>query len=294
MHPSDFDFDDDYLGAFAEAAFAELFSRYHVPSHHVALKRGWSPLVGNTAGASTPRGGAPWTDAEERDLLVAAAGKINLTKLAKMHGRTEHAIACRLEVLGVDRTLVVASDFEAVPPERQSSTLAAMAGGPKPRVRLSPESRLRTLLTIALRAPGELPPQDLAFLDLEDLIHYPNGRHGFPELTERGRASVDLAVGRVTAKPRASVLWDAARQTSVLDDGAFFLVASGDVYKECGPHGRPGLKNPPKVVQTDRTADAEALRLARENPGTKFFVLQAVAVHVVTPPKPSAASSKRL
>lgn len=291
----DFDFPDDYLDAFAEAAFNKLLSRFKVPSHAIAVKRGWSTLVGNSANPmSAPRGGAPWSEEEERDLLVAAVGKINLTKLAKAHGRTEHAIACRLEQLGVDRTTIVASDFEPIVEDKPMQQ-------PKPRIsRLSPESRLRTLLTIALGfsnadAVKALPPQDITFLVVDDLITWdPAGREP-PSLTVRGRELVDSLVGRSTARKSAMVSWDPARQTSELDDGRFFLVASGDVYKEGGPHGRPTLKNPPRVVQASgQVAEQEALRLAKENPGAKFFVLQAVSVHEVPPPTPTPAYSKRV
>ncbi|ANT45249.1 hypothetical protein Xoosp2_27 [Xanthomonas phage Xoo-sp2] len=316
----DFDFPDDYLDAFAEAAFAKLLSRFKVPSHAIAVKRGWSTLVGNSAHPITaPRGGAPWSEEEERDLLVAAAGKINLTKLAKAHGRTEHAIACRLEQLGVDRTTIVASDFEPIVDFKTSSvqvsgvTSEAQARqvaqqhlldemrGPKPRIaKTSPESRLRTLLTIAMgfsspAAVAALPPPDVTFLLVDDLITFdPTGLQP-PGLTDKGKQLVDSLVGRSTARKSATVSWDPARQTSVLEDGRFFLVASGDVYKVGGPHQKPTLKNPPKVVQDrGQTAEAEALRLAKENPGAKFFVLQAVSVHEVPPPKPTPAYSKRV
>lgn len=316
----DFDFPDDYLDAFAEAAFNKLLSRFKVPSHAIAVKRGWSTLVGNSANPmSAPRGGAPWSEEEERDLLVAAVGKINLTKLAKAHGRTEHAIACRLEQLGVDRTTIVASDFEPIADVKTSTIQVAgvtSAGqarqvaqqhildelrGPKPRIsKTSPESRLRTLLTIAMGfshpgAVASLPPPDVTFLLVDDLITFdPSGREP-PSLTVRGRELVDSLVGRSTARKSATVSWDPARQTSELDDGRFFLVASGDVYKEGGPHGRPTLKNPPRVVQASgQVAEQEALRLAKENPGAKFFVLQAVSVHEVPPPTPTPAYSKRV
>lgn len=319
----DFDFPDDYLDAFAEAAFAKLLSRFKVPSHAIAVKRGWSTLVGNSAHpVNAPRGGAPWSEEEERDLLVAAVGKINLTKLAKAHGRTEHAIACRLEQLGVDRTAIVASDFEpimdATPHPSHNAPVVHVVGvtsaeqarrvaeaqlrrEAKPRVsKTSPESRLRTLLTIAMgfSSPEHvkgLPPPDLTFLLVDDLITFdPSGREP-PGLTDRGKQLVDSLVGRSTARKSATVSWDPARNSSVLDDGRFFLVASGDVYKVGGPHQRPTLKNPPKVVQASgQTAESEALRLAKENPGAKFFVLQAVSVHEVPPPQPTPAYSKRV
>lgn len=286
---------EDYLAIFDDDRVAVLVSRFKMPSHSIAVKRGWSPLVGNSANPTTaPRGGAPWTAEEEHDLLVAAAGKINLSKLAWAHGRTEHAIACRLEQLGVDRTTIVASDFEPIIEDKPMQQ-------PKPRIsRVSPESRLRTLLTIALGfsnadAVKALPPQDITFLVVDDLITWdPAGREP-PSLTARGRELVDSLVGRSTARKSATVSWDPARQTSKLDDGRFYMVASGDVYKEGGPHGRPTLKSPPRVVQSSgQVAEQEALRLAKENPGAKFFVLQAVSVHEVPPPQPTPAYSKRV
>lgn len=307
MDFDDYPFPEDYLDALEDAAFAKLLSRFKVPSHAIAVKRGWSTLVGYGANpVHSPRGGAPWSQEEERDLLVASAGRINLTRLARAHGRTEHAIACRLEQLGVDRTTIVASDFEPVTTvEAPGVTTAEQAAAiarrelhrqvAKPRVKLSPESRLRTLLSVALGDVANLPPQDVTFLVVDELIDFdPTGMRP-AVLTDKGRQLVDSLVGRSTGRKRASVSWNPARQTSQLDDGSFFVVASGDVYKEGGPHGRPTLKNPPRVVQDrGQTAEAEALRLARENPGAKFFVLQAVSVHEVPPPRPEPAHSRRV
>jgi len=178
---------------------------------------------------------------------------------------------------------------------------AAIPVSAKPRVsKTSPESRLRTLLTIAMgqslpEGLRFLPPADVTFLLVDDLITFdPTGLQP-PGLTERGKQLVDSLVGRSTARKSATVSWDPARQTSVLEDGRFFLVASGDVYKVGGPHQKPTLKNPPRVVQDrGQTAEAEALRLAKENPGAKFYVLQAVSVHEVPRPTPTPAYSKRV
>ncbi|UYA99000.1 hypothetical protein P9A54_gp15 [Xanthomonas phage vB_Xar_IVIA-DoCa10] len=292
---------DDYLDAFAEGVFDLIFSRYRQPSHAIAVKRGWSTLVGNSAHPiAAPRGGAPWTEVEERDLLVAAAGKINLTKLSRAHGRTEHAIACRLEQLGVNRDLIVASDFEPVPAITVKVNPNPMIP-PKPRyTSSSPESRLRTLLTVAMgfSSPEHvkgLPPPDITFLVADDLIDFdPSGRTP-PSLTPKGRQVVDNVVGRSTGRKAATVAWNQARETSELDDGRFYVVANGDVYKEGGPHGRPTLKNPPRVVQSRNDhAEAQAVKLAHENPGTPFFVLQAVSVHKVPAPVVPPAVSKRV
>lgn len=105
----DLDFpDDDYLDAFAEAGLSPT-GRFRHPPHVVAVRRGWSELVGNSANHLVPRGGAPWTAAEERDLPAAAARCTDLSVLATAHGRTETAIACRLEQLGYDRGVLAAT-----------------------------------------------------------------------------------------------------------------------------------------------------------------------------------------
>ncbi|URA06991.1 hypothetical protein P9A47_gp23 [Xanthomonas phage Elanor] len=301
---------DDYLDAFAEGVFSLILSRYRQPSHAVAVKRGWSTLVGNSAHPmAAPRGGAPWTEVEERDLLVAAAGKINLSKLSKLHGRTEHAIACRLEQLGVNRDLIVASDFEPVMDTRPHPRCnvksyrgaAEIPVAAKPRMTpTSPESRLRTLLTVAMgfSSPEHvrgLPPPDIAFLVADDLIDFdPSGRQP-PSLTEKGKQVVDNVVGRSTGRKRADLVWNAERNTSEISDGRFHLVASADAYKDGCAAGRPALKNPPKAVHFHQaSADSEALRLANLHPGTRFFVLQAVSVHEAPAPVLPPAVSKRV
>lgn len=307
----DIDFpEDDYLAALEDGAFAVLISRYRVPSHSIAVKRGWSTLVGNSADPQTaPRGGAPWTEAEERDLLVAAAGKINLSKLAVAHGRTENAIACRLEQLGVDRTAIVASDFEPIKsphvPQgrwvRGRWVTDTTPTPPKPRMTpTSPESRLRTLLTVAMgfSSPEHvkgLPPPDIAFLVADDLIDFdPSGRQP-PSLTEKGKQVVDNVVGRSTGRKRADVTWNSQRQSSEITDGRFFMVASADAYKDGCAVGRPALKNPPKAVHFHQaSADSEALRLANLQPGARFFVLQAISVHEAAAPVVPQTTSKRL
>lgn len=302
MFFDDLDFpEDDYLSAFAEEAFAILLKRFRVPSHAIAVKRGWSTLVGNSADPRTaPRGGAPWTEAEERDLLVASAGKINLTKLGIAHGRTENAIACRLEQLGVDRGTIAASDFEPIPALTIKVNPNPMIP-PKPRMTpTSPESRLRTLLTVAMgfSSPEHvrgLPPPDIAFLVADDLIDFdPSGRQP-PSLTEKGKQVVDSVVGRSTGRKRADVTWNSQRQSSEITDGRFFMVASADAYKDGCAVGRPALKHPPKAVHFQQvSADSEALRLANLQPGTRFFVLQAISVHEAAAPVVPQTTSKRL
>lgn len=284
--------DDGYLGYFTDRGLI-LISRFKHPTRAVALKRGWSNLVGNTATDAYPRGGAPWTAAEQRDLLVAAAGEINLTRLAKMHGRTETAISCRLEALGVDKGLIAASDFSRVPVEPPAP--------PKPRVTpTSPESRLKTLLSIAMGFTNmdhvrKLPPADITFLVVDELIEFDPAGKMPPVLTDRGRHLVDSLVGRSTGRKKATVAWNQARQTSELTDGTFFLVANGDVHKNGNRNGDPALVNAPRTVHSGEvSADREAHRLASENPGVQFFVLQAVAVHKTPLPVAPSTTSKRV
>lgn len=312
-----FDPDDVFL-VYDDGFIAHLSTRFKEPTHKIAVKRGWSTLVGNTATPSTPRGGAPWTEAEQRDLLVAAAGKIDLSKLARTHGRTEHAIATRLEALGVDRTTIVASDFEPVAPH--PSPNGVRGRGPdlpaegKPRVRLCPLSRARTLLQVAIgfscaKHLRRMPQQDMAFLLAQDLIDHPPGVD-CPVLTDKGREAVEAMLGRAEKRPAAQVAWNEDRRTNELTEGTFYMVASGDLLGgrpvgrlEKSGRARPiererrELSGPPRVVQpTEAAAEAEALRIASLNPGDRMFVLKAVSVHQRERPKPQppATTSKRV
>ncbi|UTC27961.1 hypothetical protein [Stenotrophomonas phage A1432] len=277
------DADDNYLALFGDRAFL-VISRFKAPAKTVALKRGWSPLVGNSATPAHPRGGAPWTEAETKDLLVAAAGKINLTKLAKIHGRTETAISCRLEAMGVDKGVIAASDFEPV----LDPTPHPSHNQPKPRLQATtPESRVRSLMSVAMGFSNmehvrKLPPADITFLVMDDLIDFDPAGEVPPSLTAKGRQLVDSLVGRSTGRKKADVVWNQARETSELTEGVFFMVTSGDVYKDGSRVGKPAIKRAPKVVQSHQDqAESEALRLATENPGERFFVLEAKSVHQV-------------
>jgi hypothetical protein len=286
---------DDYLDAFAEAGLSPT-GRFRHPPHVVALRRGWSELVGNSANHLVPRGGAPWTDAEERDLLAAAARCTDLSVLATAHGRTETAIACRLEQLGYDRGVLAAMDFADV----ELRVLAQVVGpttkqqGAK-KMKMT-ANRLMTLLAVyrgtyenELKVGTSGP--DLASLVAEGLVTV-NGDGRRPTVTDDGSALVDSLLGRSSSSGgAASTSWNASRNTSALDDQRFFLVSSGDAMKG-GPHGRPQLKKPPTTVQSSyRDAEREASRLADLSRGEKFFVLQAVSVHEV---QPAPATSRRL
>lgn len=292
--------EDDVLAFYM--CFGNIARAVAYPQIALAAKRGWSTREGPSASQTHPRGGSPWNDKESRDLLVAAAGKINLTTLARAHGRTEHAIACRLEALGVGREVIIASDFSPVSTLNDNPiTEKTMT---KAKTKLTPESRLRTLLSIALGDMRDLPPQDIPFLLSDGLIELDSssvpahlryahtGKLGVPKLTSAGKALVDSLVARTTSRTKVDTYWDDARGTSVLNDSRFFMVASGDAAAGLTLGRRPQLRNPPRVVQASgRDAEKEALRLATENRGQKFFVLQAVSVHEV---QPTPASSKQL
>lgn len=113
-------------------------------------------------------------------------------------------------------------------------------------------------------------------------------------ITDEGRVLVEGLLGRsssASGRDGASTSWNGPRNTSVLDDQRFYMVASGDCMKG-GPHGRPQLKKPAITVQSSgRDAEKEAKRLADLSRGEKFFVLQAVSVHEV---QPQPATSRRL
>jgi hypothetical protein len=216
--------------------------------------------------------------------------------LATAHGRTETAIACRLEQLGYDRGVLAAMDFADV----ELRVLAQVVGpttkqqGAK-KMKMT-ANRLMTLLAVyrgtyenELKVGTSGP--DLASLVAEGLVTV-NGDGRRPTVTDDGSALVDSLLGRSSSSGgAASTSWNASRNTSALDDQRFFLVSSGDAMKG-GPHGRPQLKKPPTTVQSSyRDAEREASRLADLSRGEKFFVLQAVSVHEV---QPAPATSRRL
>jgi hypothetical protein len=289
----DFDFpNDDYFDAFAEAGLSPT-GRFRHPPHKVALSRGWSELVGNSANGLVPRGGAPWTAAEERDLMAAAARCTDLSLLASAHGRTEIAITCRLEQLGYDRGALATMDFADI----ELRVLAQLVGpttkqqGVK-KMKMTANRMMAMLAIYRGTYENELKVgtsgPDLAHLTAEGLVSVLGQR---VELTAEGRNLVEAMLGRTSSsRSGATTAWDAKRDTSVLDDQRFFLVASGDCHKAGGgpTHDRPTLKSPPRVVQSSgRDATREADRLARDNPGSKFFVLQATSVHQVPAPQPT-------
>lgn len=289
---------------------------------------GWAlpDLRFNNSG--TPRAGLTWTSHEERDLLSALINCKDLTQLAERHGRTEHAIRCRLEELGYDWNDLAALDFQV-----ESKTTAGISISSLPSVNrqlahyaellnLQNEPILRITNTINYEDMPFIPPRenntmtpnrlllllavqtgkscfiqdttsDLSWLIAKKFII--SKGVGLYALTETGAELVRWAMTGISTpvSPGTTVrpTWDPRRDTSVLDDSRFFLVTSGDCTTG-GPHGRPVLKRPPTTVQvSQKDAEREAARLAEANRGQKFFVLQAVGVHKV---EPTPATSKRL
>lgn len=288
---------DDYLDAFAEDVGLGLSptGRFKEPSHAIAVRRGWSTLVGNSASDLVPRGGAPWSPSEERDLLAAATRSTDLGRVARAHGRTETAIACRLEQLGYDKTALIAMDFTDVELRVVSHMIANNTNGVNPMKMTA--NRLMLLLaayrgTLTEEPRTKTTAPDCAFLTIEGLLAQDGVGGHF--ITDEGRTLVEATLGRSSsssAKDGASTSWSPGRNSSTLDDQRFYLVVSGDCMKG-GPHGRPQLKKPATTVQASgRDAEREAKRLADLSRGEKFFVLQAVSVHEV---QPQPASSRRL
>ena len=293
----EYDFDESIYARGHDQAEVGLSStgRFLAPSHHVAIRRGWSTLVGNSANEQVPRGGAPWSPAEERDLLSAAGKSVDLGRIAEAHGRTETAIICRLEQLGYDRDALVAMDFADVELRVVSNLIANNTKGAN-AMKMS-ATRLILLLTaysgnVATAPRNRSTAPDLAFLTIEGLLAQDGvGGH---YITDEGRSVVEGVLGKTStssARSGASTSWNGARNSSVLDDQRFFMVASADCMKG-GAHGKPTLKKPPTTVQSSSAeAEREAKRLANLSQGEKFFVLQATSVHEVTP---TPASSRRL
>lgn len=269
--------------------------RFSAPPHHVAAKRGWSTSVGRSANEQVPRAGAPWHSAEDRDLLAAAGKAIDLGSIAEAHGRTETAIACRLEHLGYDRDALIAMDFADVELRVVSHLIANNTKGAN-AMKMS-ATRMILLLSAYSANVAAVPRNrstapDLAFLTIEGLLAQDGLGGHF--ITDDGRAVVEGVLGKTStgsARSGASTSWNGSRNSSVLDDQRFFMVASADCMKG-GAHGKPTLKKPPTTVQSSSAeAEREAKRLANLSQGEKFFVLQATSVHEVAP---TPASSRRL
>lgn len=287
---------DDYLDAFAEdVGLNSKPSRFREPPHKIAVKRGWSTMIGNSANKQVPRGGAPWTGKEDADLLKSAKRTTDLGRIAKAHGRTETAIACRLEHLGYDKGALIAMDFADVELRVVSHMIANNTKGTN---KMKMTANRLILLLGAYRGSLEAETHtgttapDLCFLTVEGLLAQDGVGGHF--ITDEGRVLVEGLLGRsssASGRDGASTSWNGPRNTSVLDDQRFYMVASGDCMKG-GPHGRPQLKKPPTTVQSSyRDAEREASRLADLSRGEKFFVLQAVSVHEV---QPAPATSRRL
>ncbi len=276
-----------------------------------AEAKGWSSRVGPHASAQTPRAGSPWNKMEDDDLRKAAKHSINLAKLAIKHGRTEHAIQCRLEFLGFDKHALIALDFaDGVELEQLTTTLNNRTNGAKDDMKLT-VSRLSILLRAFDRSPDMIAADptstqrsqasnDLCCLAVADLLDVV--RPGQYRITEKGKAFINSLVGQEyedhvspkAGKPSATVHQNRKRNnTMVLDDQRFYLVASGDCTTGGGVRNDlVQLKKPPIGVHGHKgTAETEAIRLASASRGEKFFVLQAVSVHEV---QPEPTSTRRL
>lgn len=268
---------------------------------------GWStnPTRYASASPSVPRSGFKWNEAEDRDLLAAAGRSVDLGQIAEAHGRTETAIACRLEHLGYDKTALIAMDFADVELRTMAHLIADKQKG-NTDMKMTPD-RLILLLTAyegrldeylrdrTARPRAGSTAAHLSFLAMEGLMAEDGLRGRI--ITDEGRAVVEDLLGKSStgvhgaSRSGASTSWNHARESSVLDDQRFFLIASGDCMKAAS-HGKPALKKPPTTVQGSRVdAEREAKRLAGLSRGEKFFVLQATSVHEIAP---APATSKRL
>lgn len=261
-----------------------------------ARLRGWVHTI--TDNPEVPRANVTWNGAEDESLVRRAktlGGRADgLTVLALVHGRTETAIVCRLEYLGFDRGFTAAMDFSAV--ETHVVDRAAITNPPKKASPMKMTPARLSLLTMAyLDWPGGFymiekwavggasgAAKDLNLLKMEGLMDHPIGSWA---ITDKGRALIEALTDsastvKASKNPKASKVWDSARETSVLSPDTFYLVASGDVTGASS--GRVYLKKPPKSVHgVLQSAQDESLRLAEGAPGETFFVLQAVASNTV-------------
>lgn len=275
----------------------------------------WSKFVGPYANELAPRAGAPWTAVEDQDLLNTAARRPDLSVLASAHGRSELAIAYRLEKLGYDRGTLGTMDFSDLERRRllaakvvYSTTEQQEAKEMKMKVTDSTSmqqgaksmnmtaSRLITLLTVSRgidvhEADRPLFNRNVATLVANGLVTV-IGIGCPPTMTDKGLALVELLLSHSSmSSETASTTWNSKRGTSTLGNQRFFLVASGDAMK-VGTFGDIQLKKPPVSVKLSYLdAEHEASRLAGQSCGEKFFVLQAMSVHEA---KQAPTKSRRL
>lgn len=260
---------------------------FSVPSGPSQYPRSWCRETGSNP--LVPRAGVTWSAGEDHDLLRRAKTSTNLEHLAKIHGRTETAIACRLEHLGVDRGTLIAFDFAEAELRVVASLITDLnMGKTKMETRLDRLMLLTAISRGTLHLEASLPrtTANLAFLEMRGMV-VKKGRQGY-SLTDAGRAFVVNVLESIETpvadlKTPSPVAFNAARQKPALNPKRFYLVASGDV-RTTSSHGRPVLSSPPTVVHTSlEVAEQEAARLAARSPGDRYFVLSAVAVHEVQP-----------
>lgn len=258
---------------------------FSVPSDPSQYPRSWCRETGSNP--LVPRAGVTWSAGEDHDLLRRAKTSTNLEHLAKIHGRTETAIACRLEHLGVDRGTLIAFDFAEAELRVVASLITDLnMGKTKMETRLDRLMLLTAISRGTLHLEASLPrtTANLAFLEMRGMV-VKKGRQGY-SLTDAGRAFVTSVLESIeapVADVKSSVSVNTKRQKPALNPRRFYLVTSGDV-RVTSSHGRAVLSNPPTVVHTSLdVAEQEAARLAARSPGDRYFVLSAVAVHEVRP-----------
>lgn len=276
--------------------------------------RGWS-MAGCSPVPQAPRNCSRWNPREESDLTTAFHAGLTLPRMCELFGRTRDGILCRLDELGLaeyseaqgrpvpnsrriasaednarfDFHLVEAAVPVSVEPIPQHfncrSSLKPVTSG-VPTVKLT-ANKLMLLLSVyrgtyAAEMKVGTHAADLCHLQVNGLVE-PDGSDF--RCTADGTKLVDHLLDKTDLGPQVATQFT-ERGTDVLSDGAFFMVANGDVSRAGSAcTGQPSLKYAPKVVQpTQAVAEKEAQRLAKVHPEQKFFVLKAVSVHQVTTP----------
>ena len=277
--------------------------------------RGWS-MAGCSPVTGAPRNCSRWTPREETDLTTAFNHGLSLSRLCELFGRTRDGILCRLDELGLaeyseasgrpvpnSRRLAspednVAFDFHLIELRARVEPVSPLPQHVNCRSSLKPvttevstvkltANKLMLLLSVyrgtyASDTKGGTHHADLCHLQVNDLIKAEGDDF---VCSAEGEKLVKHLLDKTDLGPQTSTQYT-ERGTDVLSDGAFYMVANGDVSR-AGSNGlgQPSLKYAPKVVQpTQPAAEKEAQRLAKAHPEQKFFVLKAVSVHQVTTP----------
>jgi len=277
--------------------------------------RGWS-MAGCSPVTGAPRNCSRWTPSEESDLTIAFNYGLTLSRICELFGRTREGILCRLDELGLVEYHVAASrpapnvrrrassednvrfDFHLIEQRTSVEPVSAPPQHMNCRSSIKPvttevstvkltANKLMLLLFIyrgsyASDLKAGTVHVDLCHLQVNALIRLEGGDF---VCTDEGNKLVKHLLDKTDLGPQTSTQFT-ERGTDVLSDGAFYMVANGDVSRAgLNGHGQPPLKYAPKVVQpTQLVAEKEAQRLAKAHPGQKFFVLKAVSVHQVTTP----------